>query len=80
MVAEEYNHEEEVNCSMPLSGELNTKLEDAYQELFNLRFQRATGQVDELGALRRGEEGYRPDQDDPAPARAGRAAKEDGDA
>jgi len=26
-------------------AELNTKLEDAYQELFNLRFQRATGKL-----------------------------------
>ena len=27
------------------SGELNTKLEEAYQELFNLRFQRTTGKL-----------------------------------
>jgi large subunit ribosomal protein L29 len=26
-------------------GELNTKLEEAYQELFNLRFQRSTGKL-----------------------------------
>jgi large subunit ribosomal protein L29 len=26
-------------------GELNTKLEEAYQELFNLRFQRTTGKL-----------------------------------
>lgn len=26
-------------------AELNTKLEEAYQELFNLRFQRATGKL-----------------------------------
>jgi large subunit ribosomal protein L29 len=27
------------------TGELNTKLEEAYQELFNLRFQRTTGKL-----------------------------------
>ena len=27
------------------AGELNTKLEEAYQELFNLRFQRTTGKL-----------------------------------
>lgn len=27
------------------SGELNTKLEESYQELFNLRFQRTTGKL-----------------------------------
>jgi large subunit ribosomal protein L29 len=26
-------------------GELNTKLEESYQELFNLRFQRTTGKL-----------------------------------
>lgn len=26
-------------------GELNTKLEESYQELFNLRFQRSTGKL-----------------------------------
>ena len=26
-------------------GELNTKLEESYQELFNLRFQRLTGKL-----------------------------------
>ena len=27
------------------AGELNTKLEESYQELFNLRFQRTTGKL-----------------------------------
>lgn len=27
------------------AGELNTKLEESYQELFNLRFQRSTGKL-----------------------------------
>ena len=27
------------------TGELNTKLEESYQELFNLRFQRTTGKL-----------------------------------
>ena len=33
-------------------AELNTKLEDAYQEIFNLRFQRATGQVENTARIR----------------------------
>ena len=57
------------------SGELNTKLEEAYQELFNLRFQRTTGKLTNSARFQPGEEGYRQDQDDPAPARAGGAVR-----
>lgn len=32
--------------------ELNNKLEDAHQELFNLRFQRATGQLKNPARMR----------------------------
>ena len=40
-------------------GELNTKLEESYQELFNLRFQRSTGKLTNSARVRPGEEGYR---------------------
>ncbi len=53
------------------NAELQNKLEDAYQEIFNLRFQRASGKLDQLCALRRGAEGYCSHQDDPASAGTG---------
>ena len=34
------------------NGEINKKLEDAYHEFFNLRFQLAIGQVKEFGQFR----------------------------
>jgi large subunit ribosomal protein L29 len=33
-------------------GELETELDDAYQELFNLRFQRTTGQLANTARVR----------------------------
>ena len=34
------------------ASELNTKLEESYQELFNLRFQLATGQLQNNSTIR----------------------------
>ncbi|MCX6017313.1 MAG: 50S ribosomal protein L29 [Chloroflexi bacterium] len=34
------------------AGELETKLDDAYKELFNLRFQRAQGQLTDTNSLK----------------------------
>ena len=38
--------------SMP-TGELQGKLDDAYKELFNLRFQRAQGQLSDTNSIKR---------------------------
>lgn len=34
------------------AGELESKLDEAYKELFNLRFQRAQGQLSDTNALK----------------------------
>ena len=34
-------------------GELDGKLDEAYKELFNLRFQRAQSQLTDLGSIKR---------------------------
>ena len=49
------------------NAELANKLDDAYQEMFNLRFQRSTGQLTNT-ACGRGAQASRTDQDDPAQA------------
>ena len=41
--------------------DLEAKLREAKEELFNLRFQAATGQLESHGRLRSGQEGHRPD-------------------
>ena len=41
--------------------DIEGKLREAKEELFNLRFQAATGQLESHGRLRRGQEGHRPD-------------------
>lgn len=35
------------------TGELEGKLDDAYKELFNLRFQRAQGQLSDVNSIKR---------------------------
>ena len=39
-------------CAPPLPEELTSKLAEAKEELFNLRFQSATGQLESHGRLR----------------------------
>ena len=50
--------------------ELVTKLREAKEELFNLRFQVATGQLENNGRLQRRPPGHRPDLHGHARARA----------
>ena len=50
--------------------DLEAKLREAKEELFNLRFQAATGQLESHGRLRVGQEGHRPHLHRGARARA----------
>ena len=50
--------------------DLEGKLREAKEELFNLRFQAATGQLESHGRLQGGQEGHRPDLHRGARARA----------
>ncbi len=54
------------------ASELQDKLKDARAELFNLRFQLATGQLDNTGRIGTGEEGHRAVADRAPCARAPR--------
>ena len=48
-----------MSCAKP-EDELVTKLREAKEELFNLRFQAATGQLESHGRLRAVKQGHRP--------------------
>ena len=50
--------------------DLEARLREAKEELFNLRFQAATGQLESHGRLRTRQEGHRPDLHRGARARA----------